>query len=126
MALAYLKRWAKRLTCTVIAAYLAFFSREVPWLPKLIVIGIAIGTLIAGKMLSDTISTDVPGRILSLASIIVAIATMHKLTPPKLMSGFRSRADGPVIQSYVSAYFECLAVIAVLSILFVTWWAVTE
>ncbi|WP_439502460.1 hypothetical protein [Aminobacter ciceronei] len=109
------------LTNSVIAAYLALLSRDVPWLPKLAVIAIIMGASLAGWMVSETASL-----IVSFAGISGAIATMHKLTPPSLMSGFRSRADGPVIQSYVSAYFECLAVIAVLSILFVTWWTVTE
>lgn len=126
MRLAAIRQWGIRFTSYVIAAHLAFFSRDVPWRPKLAVIGIIIGAPIVERMLSDTVSTDVPGLILRFGSIIGAIATMHKLTPPKLMSGFRSRASGPVIQSYVSAYFECLAVLAVLLILFATWWAVTE
>lgn len=126
MRLAAIRQWGIRFTSYVIAADLAFFSRDVPWRPKLAVIGIIIGAPIVGRMLGETV-TDALGPILNFACLGGAIATMHKLTPPKLMSGFRARASGPVIQSYVSAYFECIAVVAVIFMLFATWWwAVTE
>lgn len=120
-----IKRWGMWLTNGVIAAYLAFLSRDVPWLPKLAVIGIIMGASLAGRMLGETAS-DVPGLVLSFAGISGAIATMHKLTPPSLMSEFRARASGPVVQSYVTAYFECIAVIAVVATLFAVWQAATE
>ncbi|WP_436121687.1 hypothetical protein [Aminobacter sp. LjRoot7] len=69
---------------------------------------------------------DVPALILSFAGISGAIATMHKLTPPSQMSEFRTRAGGSVIQSYVTAYFECIAVIALLATLFAVWQAAAE
>lgn len=58
---------------------------------------------------------------ISFASLCGAVAVMNRLVPQGLMAEFRTRASGPVIQSYVSAYFELVLLSIVAAAAFAVW-----
>ncbi|MEO5323274.1 hypothetical protein PV773_08110 [Mesorhizobium sp. CC13] len=116
----FLRLWANKLICAAVATYLAFVSREVPWLPKLTAISIAVGGGFAGEMLRKTGNGTLP-MLVAFASACGAVAAINFLVPQRLMAEFRARAGGPVIQSYVGAYFELVLLVTAAAIAIAVW-----
>lgn len=120
MELTLPKRWANKLASAVVSAYLAFLSRKVPWLPKLTALAVAVGGTLAGEM-SRRSAVDLLSMSISFASICGAVAVMNRLVPEGLMTEFRARTNGPIIQSYVSAYFELVLLLIAAAAAFAGW-----